>query len=130
MTSIGPYLGKPINNLTQYHDRTVQDWHRTHFPHDHSAIDLDLAGACRLCYDPLYLIESTSDPNKHTGFLRALARKADTPALLIEHHDNKITRGVELYPAPDIIGGQFELERYLFGLRDKHALVCAKTPLF
>ena len=89
-----------ILNPTLYADRTVQDWHRRTFPGDWGAIDLDLLGYCPQCYRGLYLIESTTNPEKYTSVLRRLARDSGVPALLVIHNCQQPTHGRWLFPAP------------------------------
>lgn len=59
-------------------------------PHQATAIDIDLLGACHVksCSAPLYLIESTTNPNKTTDIIAAIAQRAGVPALLIVHDCN------------------------------------------
>lgn len=81
-----------ILNPDLYQDRTVQDWHRQ-LKDAHGepltkwkAIDLDLMGYCHICRDPLYLIESTTNEQKATTVMRALARRAQLPAFVVLHN--------------------------------------------
>lgn len=74
-----------VQNEDLYHDRTFQDWHRATFPKDHWAFDLDLFGACKWCKEPLWLAESTTNPNKSTTVLHALARRANVHGFLVLH---------------------------------------------
>lgn len=92
-------MPKDIQNPDLYADRTVQDWHREAFPKDHWAIDLDLMGACSKCRAPLYLIESTTNPQKPTSILMRLAKRADVPAFVIYHDTERITFAKRIYPS-------------------------------
>ena len=92
----------PLNIVNQalYADRTVQNWHRTIFPPDFGAIDLDLLGYCNRgwCRQTLYLIESTTNPNKPLTVITKLAARAGVAALMIQHDQNVIVRGKLIYP--------------------------------
>lgn len=110
-----------IRNMDLYQDRTVQDWHRNTFHRDCWAIDLDLMGACHSCRAPLYLIEATTNPNKPTSILRALAQRADVPALVIYHRDRLIVRGRHVWPADMPIASEPQIRQYLTWLRESHA---------
>lgn len=110
-----------IGNHELYQDRTVQDWHRVTFHRDWWAMDLDLMGACRSCYEPLYLIESTTNPNKATTMLRGLAKRADVPALVIYHRDRRIIRGRQIWPSDMPIPSEPQIRHYLTWLRQSHA---------
>lgn len=87
-----------IQNHTLYQDRTVQDWHRNTLPPIATAIDIDLMGACKTCSTPTYLIEATTNPNKPTNILRALAKRANTPALLIVHNCDVVLYADHIWP--------------------------------
>lgn len=87
-----------VENEELYHDRTVQGWHRDSFPDSWTAIDLDLMGACQRCRRPLYLIESTTNPNKYVGILTALAQRSDVPAFIVYHNTSEVTGGKVIYP--------------------------------
>jgi hypothetical protein len=87
-----------IQNQQLYEDRTVQNWHRTVFPPNHDAIDIDLMGSCHRCREPLYLIESTTNPNKAYTILRKLAIRARIPALVIYHDTHVVIRGLVIHP--------------------------------
>lgn len=92
-------MPQTILNPSLYADRTVQDWHRHSFPATAWAIDLDLLGACNRCREPLYLIESTTNPNKPVTILRNLARRSELPAFIIWHDTEVVTGGTQIYPA-------------------------------
>lgn len=85
-----------INNPSLYADRTVQDWHRIAFGQDDWAIDVDLIGVCSWCAKTIYLIESSTNPNKPTRILETLARDAKIPAYLVLHENGSVTGGRKL----------------------------------
>lgn len=90
-----------IRDEALYYDRTVQDWHYKQLPDNHTAIDLDLMGACAVgwCRAPLYLVEATTNPDKPTSILRALAQRATLPAFVV-YHDTLGVSGGRLVYAP------------------------------
>lgn len=87
-----------IINAKLYADRTVQDWHRTKLPKNHTAIDIDLMGYCGVCSKPVYLIESTTNPNKWTSVLHATAAEANVPAAVVIHQAGQVTAGRTIWP--------------------------------
>lgn len=87
-----------VLNPALYADRTVQDWHRNTFNKAAWAIDIDLLGACLICRTPLYLLESTTNPEKPVAIIGALSRLSGVPAFTILHHGGQILRA-------DAIGG-------------------------
>lgn len=114
-----------VRNAALYADRTVQDWHRDAMPGNADALDIDLLGVCadRVCRRPLYVIESTTNPDKNTGMVRALARHAGAVAVLVVHNTDQIVewrrespRGLD---APRGTTGE-ELRHYLLDLRADH----------
>ena len=111
-----------ILNPALYQDKTVQDWHRNTFPATWWAIDLDLLGACYLCRIPLYLIESTTNPNKATSILVRLADMAGLPALVILHSAGQIVGGKLLRPTLKSLSGESEVRAQLSAIRLKHGI--------
>lgn len=110
-----------IVNRELYQDRTVQNWHRTVFPANAWAIDLDLMGACSRCREPLYLIESTTNPDKPVTILRRLAVKADLPALVIQHDRNVVVRGRLIHPHSHDLANEEQVTAILTLIRAEHA---------
>ena len=79
--------GKPakhVRNAEKYYDRTVQEWHRLSLPDSWCAIDIDLVGACEVCYRPLYLFEAAEKP-KQSQIVRNMAESLGIPAFLVVH---------------------------------------------
>ena len=112
-----------IRNAALYFDRTVQLAHRTGMGDDAHAIDVDLAGFCKRCSRPLYLIESTTNPEKGTRYLRALASAASCHAVLILHREGTIRRWRRIAPTwSDWAEG--EPWAYLTALRARHEMQC------
>lgn len=109
-----------IINQHLYEDRTVQNWHRTVFPRDSWAIDLDLMGACSRCRAPLYLIESTTNPQKPLSILKSLAMRARLPALVIQHDTNIIVCGIVIYPERARLEGEQQVHDFLSLVRQIH----------
>lgn len=110
-----------VVNEALYHDRTVQDWHRERFHHDAWAIDLDLMGACHMCADPLYLIEATTNPEKHTSIIHQLAKRSQVPALLIVHDQECVRYAEIVYPRPrTTLNSETALTDYIVTLRQEH----------
>lgn len=89
-----------IVNQELYADRTVQNWHRTTFPKDFDAIDVDLLGYCHraYCRKTLYVIEATTNPDKPLSVITQLAKQAGVVALMIQHDRNVIVRGKIVHP--------------------------------
>lgn len=115
-----------IQNIELYHDRTVQDWHRYTFPPAHKALDLDLFGFCQFCRETVYMVESTTNPNKATSVLRALAARASVPAAVVLHSDGEVTSGWVIHPAyAKLADGQAVYEQ-LVSWRYEH--MAAKHP--
>lgn len=85
-------MHEQIRNASLYQDRTVQDWHRTAFPSNYHAIDLDLMGCCSVCRKPLYLIEATTNPNKASSILHQLSVMSGVPAFVVWHDQHDVTR--------------------------------------
>jgi len=110
-----------ILNQALYADRTVQDWHRNTFPSTWWAIDLDLVGACYLCKIPLYLIESTTNPNKATSIMVRFADMTGIPALVILHTKGQVVGGTLLRPMFKSLDGESEVRAQLSAIRWKHA---------
>lgn len=108
-----------VVNEALYQDRTVQDWHRDSFPRSHSAIDLDLMGACRRCSVPLYLIEATTNPNKATSMLWQLASHAGIPAFVIFHNTSVVTSARMIWPER-INYTEPEIRTTLAVIRERH----------
>lgn len=118
-----------ILNPALYADRTVQDWHRRTFPTHHWAIDLDLMGACNMCREPLYLIESTTNPNKPTSILRALARRSGLDAFVIQHDTTRILSGNCIFPMPKRYESEAEMVEALVAIRLVHDYVHHREAL-
>lgn len=112
-------MPKDILNPTLYADRTVQDWHRESFPPDYWAIDLDLMGACNRCRQPLYLIESTTNPNKPFTILENLAERANVPAVVVLHNTNEVI-GAWVLKHRVVLEGVAVVGDYLRELRHFH----------
>jgi len=113
-----------IRNWALYHDRTVQDWHRESFPPDYWAIDLDLLGVCKFCKDPLYAIESTTNPNKPLSILSALATKLGIPGLMILHSNGAIVYAQIVGESRKLTREQ--LEHGISRLRQTHSETCQR----
>ena len=109
-----------IRNSVLYLDRTVQDWHRRHFHQEDDAFDLDLYGACHVCRDPLYLIESSTNPDKTTTATRKLAVRANCAAFLILHSEGNIVGGRKISPVYGRLLKEAELIACLDAIRDHH----------
>lgn len=109
-----------IKNEQAYYDRTVQDWHFRVFPKEHAAIDLDLMGACRLCGQPVYLIEATTNPNKQIRYLRALAARAQVPAFIVWHDYTTVMRSRMIWPRTANYEGQVLTQLALMVQRNNH----------
>lgn len=109
-----------ILNVELYADRTVQDWHRSTFPRTYMAIDLDLMGACHICRTPLYLVESTTNPNKPTTILRSLSQLSRVPALVIEHDTHHITGGRVVHPGNARLQDESQVRECIDALRIAH----------
>lgn len=111
-----------IVNADLYADRTGQNWHRTIFPQDFDAIDIDLLGYCHrgYCRETIYLVEFTTNPEKPVTVITKLARRANVAALVIQHDRNIVIGGRQLHP--DLIpmrDGDAVLER-IHTLRQEH----------
>ena len=91
-----------IRNNTLYQDRTVQDWHYDALGQPCPAIDIDLLGYCEYgyCRETLYLIEATTNPDKHTSVIERLAKLAKVPAYLFLHNRQIVTRVKKIW-VPD-----------------------------
>jgi len=114
-----------IRNWALYHDRTVQDWHRESFPPDYWAIDLDLLGVCKFCKDPLYAIESTTNPNKPLSILSTLVRKLGIPGLMILHKEGSIVWARRVGYSDERLTRE-QLEAAIGRLRESHYISCPK----
>ena len=110
-----------IINQQLYEDRTVQNWHRHSFPSTSHAIDLDLMGVCDRCREPLYLIESTTNPQKPLTILKRLAIRSQLPALMIQHDRSTVIRGVVIYPCNVVLTGEPEVHSFLEMCRRIHS---------
>lgn len=113
-------MPQTILNPTLYADRTVQEWHRVSFPSTSWAIDLDLLGACNRCREPLYLIESTTNPNKPVSILRNLARRSQLPAFIIWHDTEVVTGGTQIFPSGPRFAGAAAMGSALMDIRTVH----------
>jgi hypothetical protein len=115
-----------VVNAVKYHDRTVQDWHRDTFnagPGSEalfSAIDLDLMGSCPVCRLPLYLIEATENPEKHTSILRGLSDRAQTEGLVVFHDTGDVTGAKRVWPNDLQLLGEDAVRFHLLQLRKTH----------
>lgn len=110
-----------ILNAELYADRTVQDWHRAKFPRGWKAFDLDLAGVCDKCKHTLYLIEATTNPQKSTTYLFALAEDCDAAAaLLVFHNRQTVTGGRQVYPWTERLEGEAGVVELLEQIRSGH----------
>jgi hypothetical protein len=87
-----------IQNPSLYHDRTTQDWHRRTLPKRHTAIDIDLFGYCDFCYDPLYVIESTTNPTKPVGVIFRMSRRLQVPAFRVLHNTEHVVWAQQVQP--------------------------------
>lgn len=131
-----------IQNDELYHDRTVQDWHRETFPKTDTrnratgeierkwtAIDLDLLGACSVCFRTLYLIEATTRREKGLSILFNLAEAADVAAVVIRHTPTTdkvkghVINGRVIYPTLTDLDSEAAISAYLANVRAAH--VCA-----
>lgn len=97
-----------VHNPRLYQDRTVQDWHYDNMTRQAKAIDLDLYGYCSCCYEPLYLVEASTNPDKATNALMGLAVRVQAPAFLVLHHQGRVVGGRELtrsltHPTPEAV---------------------------
>jgi hypothetical protein len=106
-----------VRNPLLYQDRTVQDWHFNSMVRQASAIDLDLYGYCNLCYEPLYLIEASTNPDKAVNALMGLALRASVPAFLVLHRDGRIVKAHELtrtlvHEGGDALKAELALNRF------------------
>lgn len=115
----------PLNivNQTLYADRTVQNWHRTIFPTNFDAIDVDLLGYCHLatCRQTLYLIESTTNPNKPLTVITKLAERAGVVGLMIQHDQNVIVRGKIVHPIRQVLPDELSVFDAIREIRAVHA---------
>ena len=109
-----------IRNESLYYDRTVQDWHYAAFPTDHSAIDIDLMGACKMCSAPVYLIEATTKPQKSSRMLLALAKRAHVPAFVIWHDLEQVVRSRMIWPQIQDYDGELMTRLILMIQRNNH----------
>lgn len=109
-----------IINAKLYADRTVQDWHRTSFPSNHTAIDIDLMGYCAVCRKPVYFIESTTNPNKPTSVLHATAITAYVPAAVIVHQQGQVKGGRTVYPNAVNLNNELDVRNQLVTWRRQH----------
>lgn len=112
-----------IVNQDLYADRTVQNWHRTIFPANFDAIDVDLLGYCHLgsCRQTLYLIESTTNPNKPLTVITKLAERAGVVCLMIQHDQNVIVRGKIVYPIQEVLPDELSVYDAIRQIRSSHA---------
>jgi hypothetical protein len=117
-----------IQNQRLYEDRTVQMWHRHKLPRDYGAIDIDLMGYCAygLCRDPLYLIESTTNPNKPITVLRRLAERAHVFGLIVQHSEGVIIGGRLVYPQVKALDSDTEVREAIDWIRGQHR--CGEEP--
>lgn len=111
-----------IVNQALYADRTVQNWHRTIFPPDFDAIDVDLLGYCHRgsCRQTLYLIESTTNPNKPLTVITKLAERAGVVGLMIQHDQNVILRGRVVHPDRIELPDEFSVFEAIRDIRASH----------
>jgi len=113
-----------IRNEALYHDRTVQDWHRLSFPRSYWAIDIDLMGACGQprCSMPLYLIESTTNPNKPIGILSKAGNMMNIPAFIVRHDASQIVEAHQISDGNSERLNESALHRNLEVVRQNHYL--------
>lgn len=82
--SIGVQSHEAIRNQELYDLRDAFGrWHRHNLPSECTAIDIDLLGYCRTCREGLYLIESTTNPDKYHTVLQRHAARAETPGFVV-----------------------------------------------
>ncbi len=117
-----------IKNPELYADRTVQHWHRATFGPLDDAIDIDLLGACHACREPIWLAESSTNPNKATTILRKLAARANLPALLIIHDTFGIVAARFVWPFYEDIDSELALVAVLQEIRSAHIRGQCQTP--
>jgi hypothetical protein len=115
-----------VVNEKMYADRTVQDWHRERFGPEAWAIDFDLVGVCRGCKEAVYLIESTSNPQKPTSIIRTHAIRADVPAFIVWHAGGVVTSGRQIYPRFRDYSSEHDIAAALDGARRWHK--CGHRP--
>lgn len=114
-------MSQQIKHVDWYADSWVNHWHRDTFGEKAFAYDVDLMGVCARCLEPLYLIEATRSSEKSTTFLKKLARRANVPAILVQHSNYAITRCSFVSLKGDtLIGGEEELKDTLTQLRFSH----------
>ena len=117
-----------VQNWEAYFDPTIRLWHRRALPRDCWAIDLDLVGACKVCRQPLYLIEATRNPDKATSVLERFATMCDVPALIVWHDDNGPTHARSLFPFEFKMNCEDDIVRYLSEIREYHKSKCLGQP--
>ena len=114
----------PLNivNAELYADRTGQNWHRTVFPNNFDAIDLDLLGYCHrgYCRETIYLVEFTTNPEKPLTVITKLARRAGVAALVIQHDCNVIVSGRQVEPESILLRNNQEVMERVHQLRWQH----------
>lgn len=121
-------MPQQILNQALYHDRTVQDWHRDVFPASAWAIDLDLMGACNSCSEPLYLIESTTNPHKPVTILHRLAKRANLPAVVVLHENKCIKSARVIWPMISELPSEKWLFSMLWIYRQQHLVRFHNRP--
>lgn len=109
-----------IQNDEQYADRTVEDWHRNNLPDYCWAIDIDLVGACSICRQPIYLIESTSSRCKATTILVQFASMTGLPAMTILHDWKKPLYAQMLTHQAKRYHGEDAIKNLLLDIRRDH----------
>ena len=112
-----------IVNAELYADRTFQNWHRKAFGREDDAIDIDLYGVCHnwKCRKGLYLIESSTDRNKSTSILRALAKAAGVNAYLVLHDGARPYYARRIWPdGHHVVLGEESIQGMLKDLRLAH----------
>lgn len=95
--------------------------------YDCTFVDVDVDYACYRCKAPLALIELGARGPKPTTALRALAAKAEVPALLVQFDvRDDAPANAEcswIYPRYEAIGDMAKLQELLMRLRRQH--VCS-----
>lgn len=108
--------------------RFLHDWHRSTFGRRAKMIDLDGIGYCPDCFERLYVIEGTSNPEKPVAFVRSIAEALRIPAVLFRH-DAAITEVVRVTLLDTQTSGDEEYAKDLFGsFRERHSEICPNRP--
>lgn len=112
--------------------KQVNEWHRSEFPDDYAAFDVDLVGVCEDCATTLYMQEHATTDEKPTRFLRKLSadHKDTPPVFLIIHEptDEPVIRRIEeVFPHRSDHTPESYVER-IHQLRRIHQRFCKARP--